>query len=124
LFYFSFVENSSMMENPFQTLLNEIASLKRIVEEIRQNQDSVQGVIVEPEILDVNQAAQFLGISKSACYNLVSSGILPYSRPIGTKKLYFFRSDLFKFIEKGKKNIPQTSSPDNFFHFNNRRKQS
>lgn len=51
--------------------------------------------------LNVEQAAQFLDVTKSHLYKLTSKGIIPHYKPTGNR-IYFFREDLISFIRKGR----------------------
>ena len=50
-------------------------------------------VLLKKEVLDFNDACQYLKLSSSHMYKLTSSQSIPYFRPNG-KKLYFKRSEL------------------------------
>lgn len=51
----------------------------------------------ESEFLNAQNAAQFLGISKSALYKLTSKGKIKFYKPSG-KLIYFFKDDLVNYI--------------------------
>lgn len=51
--------------------------------------------------LNIDEAAEFLGLSKSHLYKLTSSGKLPHYKP-GGKTLYFLQSDLLDYIKSGR----------------------
>jgi len=55
----------------------------------------------EDEILNIDQAAEFLKISKSTLYTLTSQKRIPHFKK--GKKLYFKLSELLLWIESGKK---------------------
>jgi len=50
-------------------------------------------VLLKKEVLDFNDACQYLKLSSSHMYKLTSSQSIPHFRPNG-KKLYFKRSEL------------------------------
>lgn len=50
---------------------------------------------------NVDEAANFLGISKSHLYKLTSSGSISHYKP-GGKCLYFMPDDLLDYIKSGK----------------------
>ena len=50
-------------------------------------------VLLKKEVLDFNDACQYLNLSSSHMYKLTSSQSIPHFRPNG-KKLYFKRSEL------------------------------
>lgn len=53
------------------------------------------------ELLTFEDACLMLGLSKSYLYKLTSQRIIPFYRPV-SKKIFFKRSDLMEWVEKGK----------------------
>lgn len=53
------------------------------------------------EILKSDEAARLLGITKGSLYYLTHHKKLPYFKP-GGKINYFYKSELIKWIEKGR----------------------
>ena len=53
--------------------------------------------LLQKEILNINEAAKYLGISKSHLYKLTSGGEIPYYKP-GGKLVYFNRKELDEWI--------------------------
>jgi len=53
-----------------------------------------------PEFLIQDQAARFLGISKSALYTMTSKNVIPYHKK--GRRNYFKKSDLIQWIESGR----------------------
>lgn len=51
--------------------------------------------------LNVEEAAEFLDLSKSHIYKLSSRGEIPHYKPTG-KRLYFLKEDLIDFLKAGK----------------------
>ncbi len=60
----------------------------------------------ENEILSLNEASEFLKLSKSCVYKLTSAKKIPHFVP-GGKKIYFKKSDLGDWLLKNR--IPPTS---------------
>ena len=54
-------------------------------------------VLLKKEVLDFNDACQYLKLSSSHMYKLTSSQSIPHFRPNG-KKLYFKRSELNEWL--------------------------
>ena len=48
--------------------------------------------------LSLNEAAEFLKISKSSIYKKTSQKQIPYYKPPGCKKIYFLKKDLEDWI--------------------------
>jgi len=55
----------------------------------------------EPEFLDITQAAKYLNLAKQTLYGFTSKGEIPYLKK--SKKLYFKKSELTKWVTEGKK---------------------
>lgn len=71
-------------------LVNEIVARIKTVERLLSDQSN--------DPLDVERAAKYLGLSKSALYKRTMSGTIPCHRLPGGKKLHFFRSELDEYI--------------------------
>ena len=50
------------------------------------------------EVLSLNEAAEFLKVSKSSIYKKTSQKQIPYYKPPGCKKIYFLKKDLEDWI--------------------------
>jgi excisionase family DNA binding protein len=53
------------------------------------------------ELLNIEQAADFLSLTKPTIYSMVSRGELPSMKR--SKRLYFFREDLISYVKKGRR---------------------
>ncbi|PKP12059.1 MAG: DNA-binding protein [Bacteroidetes bacterium HGW-Bacteroidetes-4] len=73
-------------------ILKEIHELKQLI--VEQN-------ILKKEVLNFNEAAQYLEVSSSHLYKLTSSGNIPAYKPNG-KKLYFNRKELDSWLLSNK----------------------
>ncbi|WP_020402108.1 helix-turn-helix domain-containing protein [Gracilimonas tropica] len=51
--------------------------------------------------LNVEEAAEFLDLSKSHLYKLTSRGEIPHYKPTG-KRLYFLPEDLIEYLKAGR----------------------
>lgn len=69
-----------------------------ILHELRGLKNLLQiDAILKKEIINLEEAAQLLGVSKSTMYKYVNTRKLPYSRPSG-KILFFRKEDIYQFI--------------------------
>lgn len=68
-----------------------------------QNEQSSFGTTVAPvkEILTIEEAAEFLSVSKSYLYKQTSAQAIPHYKPTG-KRCYFKRSELEAWILAGR----------------------
>jgi excisionase family DNA binding protein len=53
------------------------------------------------ELLTIEQAAEFLSLTKQTIYSLVSRGEIPSMKR--SKRLYFSREDLISYVKKGRR---------------------
>jgi excisionase family DNA binding protein len=53
-----------------------------------------------PELLNINQAAEFLSLAKQTLYGFTSKGVIPYLKR--GKKLYFKKSQLDHWVAEGR----------------------
>ena len=65
-------------------IIERLENLQRLIES--------QGIYTK-EVLNVNEACQYLELSQSHLYKLTSGGNIPHYKPNG-KKLYFKRTEL------------------------------
>ncbi len=76
---------------------------------ILEKLDSIQKTLVEKEkpFLSIDQASEYLGISKNTLYGYTSKGILPFYKP-QNRKIFFRIEDLNQFVlDKKNKRISQ-----------------
>lgn len=96
------------MENMIFTQLSipEIRSIFR--QELKayfetQSQNNLnQSIESGEQLLTVEQASKFLSLSVPTIYSKVSRGELPVCKPAGSKRVYFSREDLLKYIKNGR----------------------
>jgi excisionase family DNA binding protein len=93
------------MENnlTFDQLPAEVVRLSRIVESMyhllsQQN----QSVEKQDHKLNVEEAAEFLGVTVPTIYSKKSKGELPACKAPGSKRLFFFKSDLVNYLKQGR----------------------
>lgn len=84
--------------------------LPQAISQLYQKLDSIQKLLLEKEesqsqiqstnFLTVQQAADFLDLSKATVYSKCSRGDLPYMKR--GKRLYFSQTELDEYLESGK----------------------
>ncbi len=82
------------MENPFELLLEKLNTIENLLKEKQLP------TIGSPdfEILDIKQAATYIGISKATLYGLTSSRQVPHYK--AGKRIHFKKAELFKWITR------------------------
>lgn len=77
-------------------LFQKMESIEKML--LYQNQNPEQ----PDQRLNVKEAAEFLGITVPTIYSKNSKGELPACKAPGGKRLFFFRSDLVKYLKQGR----------------------
>lgn len=77
------------MENPFELILEKLNSIENLLKTVMKNDN---GTVTITEVLNLNQAAEYVSLSKSAIYKKTSERNIPHFKK--GKKLYFKRSEL------------------------------
>ena len=61
---------------------NETALLRKVVDGLKQELERVKNVVyASKEVLNLEEAAMFLGISKSSLYKMTHNQVIPYFKP-------------------------------------------
>ena len=77
------------MENPFELILDKLNTIENLLKTVMKNDN---GTVTITEVLNLNQAAEYVSLSKSAIYKKTSERNIPHFKQ--GKKLYFKRSEL------------------------------
>jgi excisionase family DNA binding protein len=86
------------MNNPFETLTERLDRIENLLENLSQAEKSVE---VPEEILTIEQASEFLNLSKNTLYGYVQKSKIPVSKK--GKRLYFSKLELLDWVKSGKK---------------------
>ena len=79
---------------------NETALLRMAVDGLKKELEKVKSVIyTTKEVLNLEEAALFLGISKSSLYKMTHNQIIPYFKP-NNKMVYFEKTELLKWLRQ------------------------
>lgn len=54
------------------------------------------------ELLTIDQAAKLLKLAKQTLYSKISRSEIPFHKPAGSKRVYFYRQDLLDYIKIGR----------------------
>lgn len=94
------------MKNPFDLIESRLNAIEALLLEIKHKSNRLdKNSNRESDLLTVEQAAQFLHLSKSTVYTLMSKGELPHMKR--SKRCYFSRAELTTYIKNGKKQTNQ-----------------
>lgn len=86
------------MENPFQTITNDLSEIKYLLSKLNLVQTKEEP---EADIINIKEAAKILDLAPATIYNKVNKKEIPHFK-IG-KKLYFSKAAIIALIKKGKK---------------------
>ena len=85
------------MENPFELILDKLNNIENLLKTVMKNDN---GTVTITEVLNLNQAAEYVSLSKSAIYKKTSERNIPHFK--NGKKLYFKKSELDDWLTKHK----------------------
>lgn len=77
------------MQNPFELIFDKLNNIENLLKAVMKKDN---GTIVVTEVFNLNQAAEYVSLSKSAIYKKTSERNIPHFKQ--GKKLYFKRSEL------------------------------
>lgn len=78
-------------------ILNDVCKIKSML----QTQTELTHIETD-DLLTIKEASKLLGLSVPTLYSKVSRREIPFSKPNGTKQLYFSKSELLDFIKTGR----------------------
>lgn len=78
----------------------ETASLRKSVNELKREMEQVKNVVyAAKEILTLEEAAMFMGVTRSMLYKLTHRQEIPFYKP-NNKMVYFEKSELVKWLRR------------------------
>lgn len=77
------------MENPFELIIDKLNNIENLLKTVMKKDNGIDAV---SEVFNLNQAAEYVSLSKSAIYKKTSERNIPHFKQ--GKKLYFKRSEL------------------------------
>lgn len=86
------------MENQFETLAKDITLIKSVLLEMQKAKTQTNTNL--PEIMSVEETAEFLRTTKGSIYQQVSKGTIPIIKR--GERVLFSRTDLLKWLEQFK----------------------
>jgi len=87
------------MENPFQELNERLDRIEDLLISVKEHKSSEPGG-EEERLLNVREAARFLGDAVATLYGRTSKNEIPFYKR--GKKVYFKKSELMAWIEQGR----------------------
>lgn len=88
------------MENPFELILDRLNTIEDLLKKMIKD-DNRTAVLLNPtvpDVLNLNQAAEYISLTKSAIYKKTSDRTIPHFKQ--GKKLYFKHSELNEWLTK------------------------
>ena len=79
---------------------NETALLRKTVDGLKKELERVKNLVYSAkEVLNLEEAAMFLGSSKSSLYKMTHNQVVPFYKP-NNKMVYFEKSELLKWLRQ------------------------
>lgn len=85
------------MENPFELIIDKLNNIENLLKAVMKKDN---GTIVVTEVFNLNQAAEYVSLSKSAIYKKTSERNIPHFKQ--GKKLFFKRSELDNWLTQNR----------------------
>jgi len=85
------------MENPFELIIQKLNTIESLLRTAMKPEVSKS---LLPEVINIDEAADYAHLSKSAIYKKTSERTIPHFKQ--GKKLYFKRSELDEWLTKNK----------------------
>jgi excisionase family DNA binding protein len=89
------------MNNPFESISARLSSIETLLLDLKHQPPKSIATELPENPIPIQDAAQFLGLTVPTMYSKVSKGELPVTKR--GKRLYFFRSELLKYLKEGHK---------------------
>lgn len=83
------------MENPFEMIIEKLNSIEALLKSMSRVEN---GNVTVTKILNVDEAAKYLTVTKSHIYKLTSQNEIPHYKR--GKKIYFKRAELDEWLTK------------------------
>ncbi len=94
-------QNLYIMENPFEVIIQRLDKIERLIYELKKpNTITTNNENYSTEILNMNQAVDYLTLTKSAIYKFTSGRGIPHFKR--GKKIYFKKSELDEWLTKNR----------------------
>jgi len=91
-----------MSNNPFNLIDERLSSIENLLHTLTDRQPkSSEANAPQSELLTIEQAAEFLHLSKATMYSKVSRKQIKFMKPSG-KRLYFLRESLLEYVKAGR----------------------
>ena len=99
-YHFTIMKNleSSVLEGSPVILMSQEQLDQKINDSVNAKFDGYEQKEADNDLMDVDRAADFLGISKKTLYLKTSKKEVPFSKIPGTKKLWFSKEQLTDWI--------------------------
>jgi excisionase family DNA binding protein len=100
-FFGGFLRKKNVMNNPFEQLNSRLQTIEAILLEIKSKPQQEENYLHPERLLSIEEAGEFLNLSKATIYSKVSRNELPYMKK--GKRLYFSSAELLDYLKSGKR---------------------
>lgn len=108
------------MKNPFDVIEARLSSIENLILDLKHSPKQVDPTKQQDELLNIQQAAEFLSLSVPTMYSKVSKCELPVMKR--SKRLYFSRTELMDYLKKGRKQSNAEIEAEAQTYLSNRKK--
>ena len=84
------------MENPFEIILQRLDQIELLIKDLNDGKKE------DNKILNVEEVAKFLNVTKSTIYGYINKKIIPFMKK--GKKLYFCKNEIEHWVKEGRVN--------------------
>jgi len=89
------------MNNPFEVIEARLSSIETLILDLKHKPKEFEPTEQSEQLLNVQEAAQFLNLKVPTIYSKVSKGELPVMKR--SKRLYFSSTELMQYLKLGRK---------------------
>ena len=89
------------MNNPFEVIEARLSSIENLLLDLKHKPQAVTPTNQTEQLLNIQEAAEFLSLTVPTMYSKVSKGELPVMKR--SKRLYFSRTELLEYLKEGRK---------------------
>ena len=107
------------MNNPFEVIEARLSSIENLILDLKQP-TKVEPAEQPEQLLTVNGAAEFLGLTVPTIYSKCSRNEIPFMKR--SKRLYFSSTELMEYLKEGRKKSNAEIEADANAYLSNNRK--
>jgi excisionase family DNA binding protein len=88
---------STQSNNPFDVLNERLQNIENLILKFQNSEPQQTEVDKQDDLMNIDEASEFLGLTKQTLYLMVMRRAIPYMKP--SKRLYFSKKALTEYIK-------------------------